>query len=85
MTVLEYILVAIVSIGWFSLAAMMVGAAWRGRFPAWRRRASEQRWPPFRNEAPVRFWLVWSALAWPFLILPLFALTGLAMSLIAER
>ncbi|GEM_PF-2698294 len=76
MTTLEYLWTAIFITVWFWLSFEMVKTARSGRFWFVKKSAAGKSWPPLRAEAPAKFWLVWSALAWPFLMLPLVIAVG---------
>jgi hypothetical protein len=77
MTALEYIWTAIFVAGWLAVSGSMIRTAWTGKFWFGRKSANGRRWPPLRAESPTRFWGLWAALAWPFLVLPLMVVLGL--------
>lgn len=73
---LALIWTALFAIGWLLVSAAMLQAVWTGKFPFMQKRMTGKKWPPIRAENPVSFWLTWSALAWPFLFLPLLVAAG---------
>ncbi|TFI56321.1 hypothetical protein E2493_20790 [Sphingomonas parva] len=77
MTALEYIWTAILVAAWLGVSTLMIRTAWSGKFWFGRKNAGGRRWPPLRAESPVRFWGLWAALSWPFLMLPLLIGIGL--------
>lgn len=64
-----YLWSAVFLFGWGYLTVELVRAAFKGRFWFWRKKATGRAWPPVRDEAPIRFWIVWFLLAGPFLLI----------------
>ena len=75
-----YLLSALFIGGWICLTIEYFRAAITGRFWFWRRTASGNSWPPVRSEKPVQFWLVWAAMAGPFLFITTLVLFGLGIT-----
>jgi hypothetical protein len=80
MSAFEYIWTAVFVVGWLTVSALMIQTAWSGKFWFYRKGAAGKIWPPLRANSPIRFWGVWTALAWPFLLLPPLAMLGWALS-----
>ena len=76
---LGYAFAALMLVGWLYLTVEYVRAAIRGRFSFWRRRAGKKTWPPVRAERPLAFWVIWTLMAGPILILTALMLTGVIM------
>ena len=78
---LSYIVFPFILIGWAYLTFEAIRSAWTGKFSYWHRKANGKIWPPVRAETPLRFWVVWTFLAGPFLFITLLMLSSLGIGL----
>ena len=81
---LGYLWTAIFAIGWLWLTYEFIRAAWTGRFWFWRRKAGGKTWPPVRAEQPIRVWMLWALMAFPFLFITSLGLAGVGLAVLGQ-
>jgi hypothetical protein len=66
--IFDFIVGVLAFVGWLYMTVEYYRAAKRGSFSVWRRKAGGATWPPVRAESPIKFWIYWAVMAWPYLI-----------------